>query len=107
MTDVLIDTIRAIDEIFIQMAEADLGRQHLPIDDAVEELWSALELGDLRLVVDGNRLRVMPFEGRRLGRPHGARRPRRQHQPSTERTRLARQHRPIVEARWRVDEDLA
>jgi hypothetical protein len=99
--DVMIDTIRVIDDIFIQMVETDLGRQHLPIDDAVEEMWTALESGDLRLVVDGGRLHVEPFEGRRPGRPRGARRAR-QYRPSTERTCLARQHRPIVEARWRV-----
>jgi len=71
------------DDIFLRMAEAD-GRD-LPIDDAVEELWLALERGDLRLVVDGDRLGVEPFEG-----------------PPAERLLVAEQHWPLVAARRRV-----
>ena len=81
--DALIDAIRALDEIFLQMAEA-VGRD-LPIDDAVEELWTALECGALRLVVDGDRLRIEPCERSRA-----------------ERRRLARQYRLLVAARRRV-----
>jgi hypothetical protein len=44
----------------MQMAEVDAA---LPIDDAVEEFWTAFERGDLRLVADGERLRVEPFDG--------------------------------------------
>jgi hypothetical protein len=50
----MIDTVRTIDEIFIAMADAGAG---VTIDDAVEELWAALERGELRLVPDGKRLR--------------------------------------------------
>jgi hypothetical protein len=89
MTAVIIDTVRAIDEIFIQLAEAD-GDPALPIDDVVEELWAMLALGDIRLTVEGNRLRVELLPERR----GVAKRP--------ERMRLARQVRPIVEARLRV-----
>jgi hypothetical protein len=64
--DVKIDTIRTIDDIFVRMVEADLGRQHLPLDDAVEEIWTLLESGGLRLVGEGDRLRVNPFKGPRL-----------------------------------------
>jgi hypothetical protein len=96
----MIDTIRIIDEIFIQMAEADHGRQHLPLDDAVEEMWLALERGDLRLVGDGERLRVEPVEELRRGRPRRYRRA--AERSVAERMRLARQYRPIVEARWRA-----
>jgi hypothetical protein len=60
--DVTIDTIRTIDDIFIRQAKASVGTA-LPIDDAVEEPWLALESGGLRLVVDGDRLRVEPFRG--------------------------------------------
>ena len=42
------------------MVEAEPG---LPIDDAVEKLWTMLESGELRLVVDGDRLRVERFKG--------------------------------------------
>jgi hypothetical protein len=55
----MIDTVLTIDEIFIRMAETDAA---LPIDDAVEEL-TAFELGDFRLVADGKRLRIEPFQG--------------------------------------------
>jgi hypothetical protein len=87
---VLIDAIRTIDEIFIRLAEAgavpvDLDLVLAPLDDVVEELWVALELGDLRLVVDGDRLRVEPLEG-----------------PQAERLLMACQHWPIVAARRQV-----
>jgi hypothetical protein len=82
--DALIDAIRTLDEIFLQMAEAD-GRD-LPVDDAVEELWTALECGALRLVVDGDRLvRVEPFE-----------------ESQAERLLMAEQHWPLVAVRRRV-----
>jgi hypothetical protein len=58
----MIDTVRTLDDIFIAMAEADVGAG-VPIDDAVEQLWTAFERGELRLVADGERLRVEPFEG--------------------------------------------
>jgi hypothetical protein len=61
--DVMIDTIRTIDEIFIRLAEADLGRQHLPLDDVVEQMWTALESGNIHLTVSGKRLHVAPFVG--------------------------------------------
>jgi hypothetical protein len=71
--DVTIDTIRTIDDIFLRMAEAtpqNWGvRLGLPIDDAVEEMWGALERGDLRLVRDGGRLRIEPIEGPQAERP--------------------------------------
>jgi hypothetical protein len=38
-SDVTIDTIRTIDDIFIRLGEASVGTA-LSIDDAVEELWS-------------------------------------------------------------------
>jgi hypothetical protein len=79
----VIDTIRTIDEIFIQMTKAD-GHDR-PIDDAVEEMWTALERGALRLVVDGDRLRVEPFE-----------------ESQAERLLMAEQHWPLVAARRRV-----
>jgi hypothetical protein len=58
----MIDTVRAIDDIFIAMVEADVDTA-VTIDDAVEALWAAFEFGDLRLLVDGKRLQVEPFEG--------------------------------------------
>jgi hypothetical protein len=58
----MIDTVRAIDDIFIAMAEADVDTA-VTIDGAVEDLWTAFELGDLRLVADGERLRIEPFQG--------------------------------------------
>jgi hypothetical protein len=57
----------------------------LPLDDVVEELWAMLARGDLRLMADGERLRVERFNGSEV-----------------ERLRLARTHRPIIEARWRM-----
>jgi hypothetical protein len=93
MTDVMIDTIRTIDDVFIQMAEAGIvegasttaiGRE-LTIDEAVEEMWTTLELGNLRLVVDGVRLRVEPFE-----------------RPEAERLLLAERQWPLIAARRRV-----
>jgi hypothetical protein len=97
-TDFMIDTIRTIDEIFIRLAEASVGT--LPIDAAVEEMWEMLARGDLRLVADGERLRVEPVEDLRPGRWRRYRRP--AERSLAERIRLARQYRPIVEARWRV-----
>jgi hypothetical protein len=79
----MIDTVRAIDEIFIVMAESDVDTDDL--DAAVEALWTALEMGYLRLVVDGERLRVDLFEG-----------------PATERQTLAERNWPIAAARKRV-----
>jgi hypothetical protein len=79
----MIDTLRRIDEVFIQIAAA--AAPALPTDDVVEELWTALERGKIRLVADGKQLGVAPFEGSRV-----------------ERLRLERAHRPIVEARQRV-----
>jgi hypothetical protein len=55
-----IDTIRILDDIFVRLAEAD-GRD-VPLDDAVETMWAALESGALRLVVDGKQLRVEPVD---------------------------------------------
>jgi hypothetical protein len=79
----MIDTIRTIDDIFIRLAEAD-GRG-LPIDDVVEEMWTMLESGGLRLMVAGERLRVEPFAG-----------------PQAERMLVAEQQWPLVVARRRV-----
>jgi predicted thioredoxin/glutaredoxin len=79
MPDVMIDTIRTIDDIFLRMVASRaiqdwvvLDLDLAPLDDVVEELWAMLARGDLRLVADGERLR------------------------------LARTHRPIIEARWRM-----
>jgi hypothetical protein len=87
--DVTIDTIRTIDDIFLRMAEATAQncgvRLGLPIDDAVEEMWGALERCDLRLVRDGGRPRIEPFEG-----------------PQAERPLVAEQQWPLVAARRRV-----
>jgi hypothetical protein len=92
MVDVLIDTIRTIDEIFIRLAEAgtvqdwvDLDLVLAPLDDVVEEMWTALESGGLRLVVDGDRLLVEPFEG-----------------PAAARLLVAEQQWPLIAARRRV-----
>jgi hypothetical protein len=64
-----LDAVRVVDDIFLQMAEAG-ARSDLPLDDAVEAMWLALESGALRLVVAGKRLRVVevagPPEARRL-----------------------------------------
>jgi hypothetical protein len=90
MVDVLIDAIRTIDDIFIRMAEAgaapvDLDLVLAPLDDVVEEIWAMLESGDLRIMVDGDRLRVEPLEG-----------------PQAERLLVAEQQWPLVAARRRV-----
>jgi hypothetical protein len=96
MPDVLIDTVRAIDEIFIRLAEnqplrqwvlmrAPLDVDELPLDHVVEEMWTALALGYIRLTGASKRLHVAPFVGTKV-----------------ERQRLARAHRPIVAARRRV-----
>jgi hypothetical protein len=82
MPDVMIDTIRTIDDIFIRMVEAEPGP---PIDDAVEKLWTMLESGELRLVVDGDRLRVERFKG-----------------PQAERLLVACRPWPLVAARRRA-----
>jgi hypothetical protein len=74
-----IDTIRVLDDIFIRVAEAD-GRD-LPIDDE----WAMLESGELRLAVEGDRLRVEPLEG-----------------PQAERRLVAEQQWPLIAARRRV-----
>jgi hypothetical protein len=93
----IINTIRTIDDIFIRLAENQPLRQwvlmrapvdeldELPIDDAVEEMWTALESGCVRLTGAGRRLHVAPFVGTKA-----------------ERQRLARAHRPIIAARRRV-----
>jgi hypothetical protein len=85
----IVETIRAIDDIFLRLAETQPLRQWVlmraPLDDAVEGMWTALESGNIRLVVDGKRLHVAPFVGTKV-----------------ERQRLAREHRPIVKARRRV-----
>jgi hypothetical protein len=85
----MIDTIRTIDDIFLRMADAtpqNWGvRLGLPLDDAVEEMWGALERGDLRLAVDGERLRVEPVEG-----------------AQAERLLVAEQQWPLIAARRRV-----
>jgi hypothetical protein len=89
----MVETIRAIDDIFLRLAETQPLRQwvlmrappDLPLDDAVEEMWTALESGNIRLVVDGKRLHVAPFVGTKV-----------------ERQLLARAHRPIIKARRRV-----
>jgi hypothetical protein len=57
----------------------------LPLDHAVEEMWTALALGYIRLTGAGRRLHVAPFVGTKA-----------------ERQRLARAHQPIVAARRRV-----
>jgi predicted thioredoxin/glutaredoxin len=92
MPDVMIDTIRTIDDIFLRMVASRaiqdwvvLDLDLAPLDDVVEELWAMLARGDLRLVADGERLRVERFNGSEV-----------------ERLRLARTHRPIIEARWRM-----
>jgi hypothetical protein len=51
----------------------------------VEEMWTALALGYIRLAVSGERLHVAPFVGTKA-----------------ERLRLARACRPIIKARRRV-----
>jgi hypothetical protein len=94
--DVLIDTIRAIDEIFIRLAETQPLRQwvlmrappeldELPLDHVVEEMWTALALGYIRLTGAGKRLHVAPVVGTK-----------------GERQLLVRAHRPIIKARRRV-----
>ena len=97
MPDVLIDTVRTIDDVFIRLAENQPLRQwvlmrapldeldELPLDHVVEEMWTALESGYIRLTSAGKRLHVAPFVGTKV-----------------ERQLLARAHRPIVEARRRV-----
>jgi hypothetical protein len=92
MFEPMIDTIRILDDIFLRMVEKGTIQDWVvidldltPLDDAVEEMWAMLARGDLRLVVGGERLRVEPFNG-----------------SDVERLRLARAHRPIIEARWRV-----
>jgi hypothetical protein len=81
---IMIDTIRAIDDVFIKMVEVDTSTA-LPLDEAVEVMWAALENGDLRLVVDGDRLRVNLFNG-----------------SQAERLLVAERQWPIVAARKRV-----
>jgi hypothetical protein len=96
-TTILIDTVRTLDEVFIQIAEG-VGPA-LPVDEVVEELWAMLALGSIRLTVDANRLRVDPLPPvRTKGRP---RRGQAGTKPS-EQMRLARAHRQIIEARQRV-----
>jgi hypothetical protein len=89
VANAMIDTIRTVDDIFLRMADAtpqNWGvRLGLPIGDAVEEMWTLLESGDLRLVVEGERLRVEPFAG-----------------PQAERLLVAEQHWPLIAARRRV-----
>jgi hypothetical protein len=97
----MIDTIRALDEVFIQIAE-DIDPA-LPVDEVVEELWAMLALGSIRLAVDANRLRVELLSANTRGRP-------RRGQVAierSERTRLARAHSPIIAARQRVLEGQA
>jgi hypothetical protein len=43
----VIEVISVIDEAFIVMAETDVDTT-VPTDEAVEQLWTALEFGDLR-----------------------------------------------------------
>jgi hypothetical protein len=100
--DALIESVRVLDDIFIRLVEANPAfvatlRSHdcttirfcdvaqFSLDDAVEAMWAALERGELRLVVDGDRLQVEPFAG-----------------PLDERLRIARQHWSLVAARQRV-----
>jgi hypothetical protein len=79
-----IDMIRMIDEIFIVMSEV-AADPDLPINTAVEELWAEFELGELRLVIEGERLRIELFEG-----------------SARERLILAKRNRPIAAARRRA-----
>jgi hypothetical protein len=75
----MVETIRAIDDIFLRLAETQPLRQWVlmsappdpPLDDAVEEMWTALESGNIRLVVDGKRMAIT------LASPQGSRWPRR------------------------------
>jgi hypothetical protein len=91
--DVLIDTIRTIDDIFIRLAESQPLRQwvlmraplDLPFDDAVEEMWTESESGNIRLTISGKHLHLAPFVGTKV-----------------ERQLLARAHRPIIKARRQV-----
>jgi hypothetical protein len=62
----------------------------LPLDDAVEEMWTALALGNIRLTIAGKRPHVAPFVGMKV-----------------ERQLLARAHRPIIKARRRVLDEAA
>ena len=102
MPTILIDTVRVLDDVFIQIAEAAVGPA-VPVDDVVEELWTALVRGDLRLAVEGGRLHVEPLpppgtRGRGGSRRRGQ---------AGVRLRLARAYRPIIEARQRVLEGQA
>jgi hypothetical protein len=83
MADVLIDTIRTLDDICIRLAENQPLRQwvltrppldELPLDHAVEEMWTALALGYIRLTGAGRRLHVAPFVGTKAERQRLARR---------------------------------
>jgi hypothetical protein len=57
MPDDLINTVRAIDDLFVRLAEhsVELG---LSCDD----LWVLFEFGDLRLIIDREELRVEPVD---------------------------------------------
>jgi hypothetical protein len=79
----MIAAIHAVDRLFLRMVEAE-GRL-LPSrsrDEAVEDMWTQLEFGDLCLIIEDDRLRVAPFDGVR-----------------GERLRLARKVRPLIAAR--------
>jgi hypothetical protein len=95
----MVEAIRAVEDVLVRLAETTdrrrlyprhrqawaLSARRLTIADAVDEMWTMLELGDLRLEADGEQLRVAPFEGAQI-----------------ERQKLARRLRPLIEARWRV-----
>jgi hypothetical protein len=90
----VINTIRIVDEIFIRLAENQTLRQWVlmrpPLDHVVEEMWTALALGYIRLMVSDKRLHVAPFVGTKV-----------------ERQLLARAYRPIIKARRRVLDEAA
>jgi hypothetical protein len=82
----MVETIRTLDDIFIRLAENQPLRQwvlmralfdeldELPLDHVVEEMWTALALGYIRLTGAGRRLHVAPFVGTKAERQRLARR---------------------------------
>jgi hypothetical protein len=74
LTDAVKEAVRAIDALFLEIAETE---QDHDIDGFVEELWTLFGAGELRLIVE-------PVDG------------------LEERERVAKENRPIVEARRAV-----
>ena len=58
MPDDLINTVSAIDDLFVRLAECSAE----PLDEVVDDLWILFEFGDLRLVGDGEDLRIEPVD---------------------------------------------